>query len=287
MTQLLGCITFHRGPMPGEPPAATYVQLGDTRVRYVTMGSGPPVVLVHGFASSLEVWDYVLPRLLEHHTVVALDLRGFGWTDRPPGDYSPAAQAQLVLALLDHLGIGQAAVVAHSWGASVALSLALAAPERVTRLALYDAWVYEEQLPPFFLWARARGVGESLFAMYYRERAHERVALGFHDPTFVTEALIDDVLRAFERPGTLAAALAAVRGQRFSEMQRRYGTIDKPVLLLWGREDRVARLAVAERLRRELPNARLEVYPRCGHFPMLEAAEASTRALAAFLREGA
>ena len=62
--------------------------------------------------------------------------------------------------MLGQLGVEDAAVVAHSWGSSVALELALQAPGRVRGLALYDAWVYEEQLPAFFLWARAPGVGE-------------------------------------------------------------------------------------------------------------------------------
>ena len=80
-----------------------------------------------------------------------------GWTDRPEGDYSPEAQAKLVLRLLDQRGVSRTAIVAHSWGSSVALAASMQAPERVTKLALYDAWVYEEQLPTFFHWARAEG----------------------------------------------------------------------------------------------------------------------------------
>ena len=87
-----------------------------------------------------------------------------------------------MLALMDQRNIHQAAVVAHSWGASVALAMALAAPERVTRLALYDAWVYEEQLPTTFLWARASGVGEVLFDLFYAERPDEKIARAFYDP---------------------------------------------------------------------------------------------------------
>jgi pimeloyl-ACP methyl ester carboxylesterase len=88
---------------------------------------------------------------------------------------------------------------------------------------------------------------------------------------------------ALDRPGTVAAALAAVRGQRYSEVQARYRTIAQPTLLLWGREDEVTTLPFGERLSRELPHARLVVYPRCGHFPMLEAASASNTELVAFL----
>ena len=91
---------------------------------------------------------------------------------------------------------------------------------------------------------------------------------------------------ALDRPGTTAAALAAVRGQRFYAVQSRYKKIDRPVLLLWGRDDRVAPVSVANRLLRDLPDSKLIVYPRCGHFPMIEAASASTRDLLGFIGEG-
>jgi pimeloyl-ACP methyl ester carboxylesterase len=298
----MGCLSFHKGPMPGEPKTARFADVDGVRVRYVdsavdaaTQQEGaeesaapqqdarPTVVLVHGFASALEAWATVSPALTATHRVIALDLKGFGWTDRPEGDYSPEAQAHLLLELLRQRGVTKTAIVAHSWGSSIALATALAAPERITKIALYDAWVYEDQLPPFFHWARASGVGEALFGLWYKERADERIALAFFDKTVVDERFVDEVNAALERPGTTAAALAAVRGQRFYEIENRYRTIDKPTLLLWGREDQVTPLRFGERLARDLPNAKMVTYARCGHFPMIEARAASNRDLVAFL----
>jgi pimeloyl-ACP methyl ester carboxylesterase len=167
----------------------------------------------------------------------------------------------------------------------VTLALALAAPERVSRIALYDAWVYEEQLPTTFLMARAEGLGEMIFSLFYDQRPDERMALAFYNKDALSEQLVEDVERALERPGTAAAALAAVRGQRFTEQQAKYKTIDKPVLLLWGREDVVTTLKFGERLSHDLPHARLSVYPQCGHFPMLEARGESSAELVKFLAE--
>jgi pimeloyl-ACP methyl ester carboxylesterase len=283
---LAGCLSFHAGPLPGEPKAAKFAAVAGARVRYVDKGQGPPVVLIHGFASSLETWESVVPLLVKGHRVIALDLKGFGWSDRPAGDYSPAAEAKLVLELLDQLGVKRAAFVAHSWGSSVTLALALAAPERVSRIALYDAWVYEDQLPTTFLMARADGLGEMLFSLFDDQRPDERMALAFYDKDALSEKLVEDVERALERPGTAAAALAAVRGQHFSEQQAKYKTIDKPVLLLWGREDVVTTLKFGERLSKDLPHARLVVYPQCGHFPMFEAQAQSSEELVKFLAEG-
>jgi pimeloyl-ACP methyl ester carboxylesterase len=316
LPSLMGCLSFHKGPMPGEPQNARFVDVDGVRVRYVDTGEATPpapkpdakkeegggdpggataagtmpsadprpvVVLIHGFASALDAWTPVVPALGKTHRLIALDLKGFGWTDRPEGDYSPQAQARLVLKLLELRGVSRAAFVAHSWGSSVALSAALAAPDRVSKLALYDAWVYEDQLPTFFHWSRAEGVGETLFGLFYKERADERIALAFYDKKFVTEQLVEDVDAALDRPGTVAAALAAVRGQRYAEIEAQYRSIDKPTLLLWGREDVVTPVRYGERLSRDLPNSKLVVYPRCGHFPMIEAREASNRDLAAFL----
>lgn len=283
---LSGCLSHHRGAMPGEPTGATFAELRGTRVRYVDEGEGPAVVLVHGFASSLNAWDGVRAVLLRRgFRVVALDLKGFGWTDRPEGDYSPEEQARIVLALMDRLGVEQAAMVGHSWGSSVVLAAAVAAPHRVSRIALYDAYVYEDQLPTLFHWAKVDGVGEVLFAAFYDERPADKLATAFYDPRVIDQRLVDEVVDALDRPGTSAAALAAVRGMDYGSTAPRYREVEQPVLLLWGREDAVTPLGYGEQLAVELPNASLRIFPRCGHFPMIEAFHASTRALASFLEE--
>ena len=281
---LCGCLSFHQGALPQEPAAATFMQARGARIRVVdTKTEGPVVVLVHGFAASSDTWAAVRPVLSKKFRVVALDLKGFGWSDRPAGDYSPEEQARTLLSVLDELKIKEFSIVGHSWGSSVVLALSLMAPERVRRIALYDAWIYEEQLPTFFLWARQAALGEFLFWLFYKEQPGLKIADAFYDQRFVTEALVEDVDQTLDRPGTVAAALAAVRGQRYEYVQQRYAQIDKPVLLMWGREDKVTPLWVGERLAAQLPQAELISYPRCGHFPMIEAFAASTRALDRFM----
>ncbi len=279
-----GCLSYHKGTLPGEPADATFATVSQTRVHYTdTGGNKPAVVMLHGFASSLNAWDGVTKSLAVSHRVIALDLKGFGWTSRPEGDYSPAAQADLVLALLDELGVSKTAIVAHSWGSSVALQIALQAPTRVERIALYDAWVFEEQIPTAFRWARAPLIGELIFGLFYTERPEDKMELAFYDKSWVTQPFVEEVERGLKRPGTTAAALAAVRGQRYRDVQKRYATITQPVLLLWGENDIVTTIDVAHRLRRELPNASLETFGDCGHFPMIEAFAPSTAALMSFL----
>ncbi|MBX3248665.1 MAG: alpha/beta fold hydrolase [Myxococcales bacterium] len=289
LTLATGCVSYHSGALPDAPEDGAFATIRGTRVHYVDEGpeDAPAVVLVHGFASSLGVWAGVRPALRERFRVLSLDLKGFGHTDRPPPSdehgYGPDEQARLVLALMEARGLERAAVVAHSYGSSVALAMALEAPERVERIALYDAWVYPEQLPTSFHWARARGLGEVIFGVFYTERSEDKIALAFHDAELIPQALIDTVEEQVRRPGTAAAALAAVRAMRYEAQAARYREIAQPTLLLWGREDAVTLLTYGERLVNELPNAELRVYPQCGHFPMIEARTPSTRDLVAFL----
>ncbi len=278
-----GCLSHHQGPIAGEPKTATFADLDGVRVRYVdTGGDLSPVVLVHGFASSLDTWGLVVPELSKKHRVVALDMKGFGWSDRPEGDYSSRAQAELVMKLAASRGLDKVVLVGHSFGASVVLAATLAYPERVAKIALYDAFVYEDQIPTFFHWSKADGLGETLFTLFYKERADERMRLAFYDPSFVTEALVESVEGQLERPGTVAAALQTVRQMRYADVEAQYRKVNVPALLLWGREDKVTPLSYGERLSNDLRQARLVVYPQCGHFPMLEARNKSTAELIAF-----
>ncbi len=282
LTALVGCAKFHAGPLPGAPADATFVDVQGVHVRYRMLGEGPTVVLIHGYGASLDSWSGVAEVIAQRHKVIAIDLKGFGWTSRPPGDYSPAAQAHLVWDVLDHLGVGDAALVGHSWGSSVVLAMALESPRRVRRIALYSAYVYDEQVPSFFRWAQT-GAGEALFSLYYQQRIDERVPLAYHDERWITQARVDRVIGEMDRPGTVAAALATARGHHFAAQVARYPSIDRPVLLLWGADDQVTPLRFGQRLASELPDAALEVYPACGHIPMVEARNPSTRDLVRFL----
>jgi pimeloyl-ACP methyl ester carboxylesterase len=248
---------FHGARLLDAPADATFIEIDGVHVRYRDAG----------------------------HRVIALDLKGFGWSSRPAGDYSPAAQARLVWRVLDTLGVEDAALVGHSWGSSVVLAMAVAQPTRVRRVALYAAYVYDDQVPPVFRLAERPLVGELLFGLYYKERARDRVAFAFADNRFVTQHKVDRVAGELARPGTVAAALATARRHHFSGMHRALRTFDRPVLLLWGEDDQVTPLRFGHRLAGELVNARLCVYPSCGHVPMVEAHAASTADLVAFLDE--
>ncbi len=287
-----GCAGWQR---PGEPlgarldPAvgARYVRTGSGRAVYAEVrgesGALPPVLLVHGFASNHDVWDPLEPALRERRRTINVDLPGFGWSSRTEGDYSPVALAHDLADVLTALDVSQADVVAHSWGSSVTLALALEHPAMVRRIVLVGAWIYDEQIPPFFRWARAPGVGEMLFTAFYTERPADRFPAAFADPSLVSQELVDAIERSFDRPGTSRAALAAARGQCFRQLQRRYREVRQPALLVWGADDRVSRPRYGERLSHDLPDAEYVALPSAGHFPMVEAAHATRTLVTRFL----
>ena len=278
-----GCASFATGKLSGAPADATFVDVDGISVRYRDSGTGPAVVLIHGYGASSDHWLPVIPALAIHHRVIAVDLKGFGWTSRPDGDYSPAAQAQLVWHTLDKLGVTDVAIVGHSWGSSVALSMAVAEPARVRRVALYSAYVYDDQVPSFFRWAEKPGIGEALFSLYYRQRIEDRAPLAYYDERWVTQERVERVEADMDREGSVAAALAVARKHQFADLHTKLKGFPRPVLLLWGENDEVTPIQFGERLAAELPNARLVRYPRCGHIPMVEAHNQSTRELAIFL----
>ncbi|MBA3541801.1 MAG: alpha/beta fold hydrolase, partial [Deltaproteobacteria bacterium] len=262
---LAACPSFHPARLPNAPRDATFVEIDGVHVRYREAGSGPAVVLLHGYGASLDSWGPVMPSVAKRQRAIAIDLKGFGWTSRPEGDYSPAAQAKLVWAVLDKLGVTDVAIVGHSWGSSVSLAMAVAQPARVRRVVLYDAYVYDDQVPSFFRWGQKSGFGELLFGLFYKERIEDRAPLAYFDERWITQARIDRVEADLDKPGTVAAALATARGHHFAALHEGLKGFAKPVLLLWGEEDQVTPVRFGHRLVNELANARLITYPRCGH----------------------
>jgi len=284
---LSGCaLRYQESTLDYSAEPGSVLQVGDAEIHYLVEGpaDGEPVVLIHGFGSSLHTWDLLAPALTDRHLVVRLDLKGFGRSSKYEGDYSPAAQAEVVLALMDHLGIEQAHLVAHSMGTLVALVVTLEAPQRVDRLVLTGAWVYDEQLPWSLRSSRTPGMGETIFGLWYAENLEWRFGLSFHDPDrWITEDMLLRAQQTLKQPGARAAALATIRALDMPRWETRYGEIESPALLIYGRDDQVALPAYGEQLAAQLPHAELDVVARCGHFPMLEVAPYYTRTVRRFL----
>ena len=260
------------------------------RVRYVRAGSGPAVVLVHGFASSIYTWKDVIPELARSHDVVALDLPGFGASDQP-ADLRWAALPEAVLGLTNRLGIPRVSLVGNSLGGAVALMLALDHRDRVERLVLVDSAGFNLAPAdrPFVVRLAGSPAGRSVEWLPVR-RLLVGLALRqvFHDDRLVTPERVEEYLAPMARPGALAAlrSLTASQGRESAGFPRRIRDVAVPTLIVWGREDRWIPLDQGRRFEDAIPGSRLVVIDDCGHTPQEELPKAFLGAVAPFLNGG-
>lgn len=279
-----GCLRFQTKPSswpekPGSfflsvPVSASPGSPALWRIHYRERGKPhqPVVLMIHGYGSSSIVW-VPLMRILnkQGYRTIAIDLPGFGLSDKYPGDYRTTTLANVVATFLQAKQIRSADVVAHSWGSSVALSLALHHPRQVKRLVLHSAWIYTSQLVPVIRWSKIPGIGEMIYGLFYTERPGDKFALSVYDARrMVTQEVVDQIKASYRRPGAVATALAVARGMNLDAVEKRYARIYQQTLLLWGKQDHVALPFYAKRLVSEMPRAQLVFLDRCGHLPMLE-----------------
>jgi pimeloyl-ACP methyl ester carboxylesterase len=252
-------------------------------IHFVERGGGPPILLVPGFGASTFSLRRQIDALADRFRVLALDLPGFGYSDRPAGvDLSQTAQAERLREFMERMGVERAVVLGHSMGGAIALRLAAAHPERVERLIVVAAPSPDQRIVPRI--ARfARLLLPAALAMLFRE-GRVRRALGriVYDPSFVEEDLVEGYARPLRLHGT-TASIARMVGDMVHDPRISLSAIRTRTLLLWGEADPVVPLHVAHRLHAELPDARLEVIPRAGHLVLEEQPEACNQAILRFL----
>ncbi len=268
--------------------APRYARVDGLQVRYVRAGQGPPVVLLHGFASSSYSWAEVLPALAASHDVVALDLPGFGGSD-VRHDLSAATLARVVPGLLDQLGLRRVSLVGHSLGGAIAAGLAVHAPERVGALVLVDAacFNFAPADRPWLL----RLLGSPAGALFdHLPVRREMVGLGlrqvFYDDARVTRERVDEYTAPLLRPGTVPALRSILRSHDTMGLPEALGRIQQPTLVVWGANDSWIPPADADRFVAAIPGARKVVLPRCGHVPQEERPEEVAALLRGFLPLG-
>ncbi len=235
-------------------------------------GSGPVLVLVHGAGDQAATWSPVVPKLLPGRTLLVPDLAGHGASAPTTGPISVEALLQGLGAELDAAAPKEkVTIVGNSLGAWLACLWAKEHPERVERLVLVNGGPVKHD---------AEGV-----TLLPKDRAEARKAVeALRDPGSirVPDFVLDDIVRQ-AATGPLARFAATSGEMEKFVLDGRLGELDVPVELLWGASDRVMPLSYAERLRVELPRARLTELPRCGHVPQQECPAAFAEALGKLL----
>src|ERR1700676_2520043 len=272
-------------PEYGAAPSQ-FVEIEGMRVHYRDDGAGPPLVLLHGFGSSLYTWDRWVRRLAGTRRLIRLDLPVFGLTGpAPDGDYRTERYVHVVTALLDRLGVERIDVAGNSMGGRTALMFALAHPERVRKLILVDAGGFAPMPPPpLFRLAQTPILGPWMILHVTPRFVVRRNLEGVYgDPSRLTDAVVDRYWTLARRAGNRGAMLARITGPPDPNLADRLGELKLPVLIQWGELDRWIPLSDARGFQRGITGAELRVYPGAGHVPMDELPEATARDADAFL----
>ena len=254
-------------------------------VAFDTLGSGPPVVLVHGAPSSSYLWRGVASRLAADFTVHVYDLPGYGASEQRDGqDVSLAAQTRVLSAMLDLWGLEEPCIAGHDFGGAITLRVVLLERRRFRRLALCDAVAIAPWITPFSLHVQRH---LEAFATVPEHIHRELVAA--HLRTAIAREMTDEDLQPYLRPWLGAGGQAAYYRQvaqfdeRYTrEIERRYGEIDIPTLVLWGEDDAWLEPGFGRRLADTIRGARLELVPNAGHFLQEDAPDAVSAALREF-----
>ncbi len=238
-------------------------------LRWLERGSGEPVLLLHGLMGQMQHWEGVLDRLAELCRPIALALPLF---DPALREASIEALGRHVIRFLDAIEIHRAVIGGNSLGGHVALELALGHADRVSGLILTGSSGLFE-----------RGVKRLVPRQPTLEYVRQKMEEVFHDPALVTDAWVESVRALVTTPASALRLLRLARNARRRNLADHLGSIRVPTLLVWGREDRITPLGVAERFRTLLPDVQLRYLSPCGHAPMLEQPAAFTEAVGHWL----
>ena len=277
-----------------------YANVNGLRYHYVRQGSGPPLLLVHGWPGFYYEWHLNIGPLSERFDVVVPDMRGYAYTDKPdlkPEDgYRPADFAEDIRGLLEHLGWQTANIVTHDFGAAWVQQFARTYRDRVDKLVMFD--------PPYpgigMRWLEPGHVAQVWYQMFHQlpwaedlvgssRQATELYVRHFlshwsHDKNLWTEEEIGEYVEAFSQPGAIRGGFncyrAAFRGGLRLEGDPK---IYAPTLVLWGDSDAVLPLAWSDKLDDFFPNLTFRKVEQAGHFLMREKADLVNQAITEFI----
>jgi pimeloyl-ACP methyl ester carboxylesterase len=265
-----------------------FVEVDGLKLAFLVGGEGEPIVFVHGWPTCSYMWRHQVPVLAERFRVYALDLPGFGDSDKPTDvSYTLAFYAGILDGFLKTMDIEQVSLVGHDLGGPIMLLWAVRHLERLARLVIMDTMPYPDlplMLRLMLPAARLPGVGR---AMVSRRGLRFALQLG----TVGKEVVTDELVLAYYRPFSenldarrvLLRILTELEPGEMVEIENNLGRITAPTLILWGEKDPSAPLSIARRLQADIDGSLLKTIPNCGHFLTEDRPEEVNRSLLEFL----
>lgn len=276
--RLVEDLDWETTPKPGR-----VVSIDGYGVHVVERGQGSPLLLLHGFGGGTYHYDALAAHLSRAHRVIAVDLKGFGYSQRDASTgLSHADQVAMLAHLLPTLGIEHAVVVGHSMGGAIAQRLAVTHPDAVDALVLIASAPGHRRMG-----RQAAGPAtlmRPLLPSLGKLAADRLLAASFYDRTRLTPEIRDQYLRPARLRGSMDGLMTMIRDAANDEPVD-LARITQPVLLLYGADDRVVPLEVATELRERIPHARLVVIDRAAHLLLVERAQECAVAIEQFLAD--
>jgi 4,5:9,10-diseco-3-hydroxy-5,9,17-trioxoandrosta-1(10),2-diene-4-oate hydrolase len=266
-----------------------FVETPNGRIHYQETGTGDPVVLIHGGgAGAFGYSNYRknIGPLSKRNRVIVPDLPGFGQSHpRPAPNGIFKSMSGALGELLDHLGIKKTSLVGNSLGGATSLRFTLDSPERVDRLILMGS---AGSLPVHTVMPNE---GAQRLLGFYRgegptiEKLKRLIEVLIYDTSAVTPQLLEERMKSATEPSVVANPPLHLMGPKDQLWREPLDSVQQPTLLIWGREDRVVPMDAAFILQKQIPNADLVIFSKCGHWAQWEKAEAFNRIVDDFLHQ--
>jgi pimeloyl-ACP methyl ester carboxylesterase len=265
-----------------------FVTVEGVRVHYQEVGSGYPVICIHGAgpgASAESNFKGNVGALSQKFRVVLYDMPQYGKSDKVViNEGRLTFNARILNGFMKAVGIDKTHIVGNSMGGQVALKLGLDFPERLTKVVIIGS----TPMPPIFAPFPVEGI--KMIARYYkgagpsREKLRELLQTIVYDSSFLTEEIFEERYKASTDPETVE-----LFGKRQGEMIRENLASDLPklkakLLVVWGMDDRFGALDVGLQMTRMVPDARMHIFTKCGHWAQVEHADAFNRLVVDFLQ---
>ncbi|MGH1575334.1 alpha/beta fold hydrolase [Methylobacterium sp. P31] len=258
------------------PPIGEFLTVDGVRLHYIERGRGEPLVLIHG--NGMMIQDFlasgIVDDLANRYRVIIIDRPGYGYSDRPRGLWTPRAHATLYQKALQQLGVTRAVVLGHSWGALVAVALALQAPQLVRSLVLASGYYYPTLRADVMLSSPVAipGIGD-VMRHTVSPVVGRLLQPAMIKAMFAPAAVPERFDREFPKPMMLrpvqlraSAEDAALMTPVTVELEKHYRDLKLPVVIIAGGDDQIVDLErQSKRLHNELPDSELVVVPGMGH----------------------
>jgi pimeloyl-ACP methyl ester carboxylesterase len=245
------------------------------------------IVLVHGFLSSTISFRQLLPDLTKEYKVIALDLPGFGQSEKSKSFiYKLSNLGQLIIDFLDKLNIQNAILIGHSMGGQICMHAAKKAPDRIDKLILLGCCSYVKRASrsliacsylPLFTWGMRSWI--------QKKDIKQNLLSVLHDSKLVTQEMIDGYSKPISEAAFINSLIRLLRHREGDMSSEELREINQPVLMIWGKEDKVIPVKTGYRLKHDLPNAELIVYEKCGHLMMEEKPKEITTEIIRFIEK--